>query len=592
MMDHPDTNDSSATLNMASGKMQMVLRPRNMEGALQPEYPIDHYPTTIGRHPTNDIELPFEAISRYHARIELHAGRPRVVDLRSSNGMFINGDRVQTAFLQDQDSVSFGGLEFTVTIQERAPDTRSRSSEANEGTSVHFILEEESSQSILHAELPEDTSGVALLQDEITGPEQLKKAKQQLITLYRLQESMRASGDEKRMLRRVLELLFAVLPVDRGVILMRDPYDATTFRPVAIKVKPGIKEQQIGISKTILHRCQTEKVAILTRDAPQDRRFDSAESVVIHRMRSVLCVPLISVRQIFGFCHLDTTDAVRSFTEEDLTFMVSVASEVATHLHNMRMLNEKIATERMTAIGQTITGMAHNIKNILVLTQGGIEMMEKRLKQKNYETLEETWEVVRRSLGRVNGLVQDMLDYSRARTVEKSRVDINAMLQVLHASFADQFAKDRIRCHMSLDEACPAMMLDADGLEKALVNLIVNATEALPDRDGTLWLRTTIDDDKRVVIEVEDNGMGIPEEIIPRIFVPFFTTKGSKGSGLGLAMTRKFIEDMGGRIDVQSRQGQGTTFRITLRGAAIAKSDQDASSGEWSSTSGRGGGRK
>ena len=118
--------------------------------------------------------------------------------------------------------------------------------------------------------------------------------------------------------------------------------------------------------------------------------------MVNNQMRSVICVPLISAKHIFGFCHLDTTESVRSFTEEDLTFLAHVGQEVALRLHNLRMVQEKIVSERMAAIGQTITGMAHNIKNILVLSQGGAEMMEKRLHDRNYEALDETWSVVRR----------------------------------------------------------------------------------------------------------------------------------------------------------------------------------------------------
>jgi signal transduction histidine kinase len=179
---------------------------------------------------------------------------------------------------------------------------------------------------------------------------------------------------------------------------------------------------------------------------------------------------------------------------------------------------------------------------------------------------------VRRSLGRVNTLVQDMLDYSKARTVEKRRVDINALLKELYDSFADEFAKQRVRCHLVLDEALKPLMLDADGLEKALVNLIVNATQSLPEADGAIWLRTWIGEGGETTIEIEDNGTGIPKEILGRIFVPFFTTKGSKGSGLGLAMTKKFVEDMGGRIDVQSTESEGTCFRITLESGSTSAS--------------------
>ena len=541
--------------------LQIILRPKNLVSGLQPEYILDHYPATIGRHAINDIELPFESVSRYHARIELHGTQLHLVDLRSSNGTFVNGKRVQLAPIADHDTIAFGSIDFTLLLNDRK-SSQEPDRHPGEETAVQFVMREDQVQTIFHAELPDDSSHADVLEDEITNEAHLKKAKQRLISLYRLQEVLRSTTDEERLLRSVLNLLFDVLPVDRGVILTRDGHDASVYRPVAIKVKSGADGENIGISKTILQRCLREKVAILTRDATSDSRFKASESVVFNKMRSVMCAPLISARHIFGFCHLDTTDAVRSFTEEDLTFLAHVGQEVATHLHNLRMLQEKIVSERMAAIGQTITGMAHNIKNILVLSQGGMEMMEKRLHDKKYESLDETWAVVHRGVDRINKLVQDMLDYSRARKIEKRKLNVNEFVEEMSLAFGEELAKRGVSCQLNFDEDCPPLMLDVDGLHKALANLILNSLEACAEGTGRIELGTHMTEDGSLVLSVQDNAGGIPKEVLPRIFVPFFTTKGSRGSGLGLAMTKKIIEDMGGRIGVKSTEGVGTCFTI------------------------------
>ena len=548
---------------------QVVLRPMNLAEGLQPEYVIERFPAGIGRHTSNEVELPFESVSRYHARIELQGGVPYLVDLQSANGSFVNGSPVRKAPLKDQDSIALGSLEFALLVTQEGGGEAERKGAyqtTTEQTSVHFVQQEDTSQAVFHARMPDDASHISSIEEEITNERQLKRAKQRLVTLYRLQEMLRSSTDEERMLSDVLGLIFDGLPVDRGVVLLRDPGDRSLFRPAALRVSEGAAKASIGISKTILQRCLKEKVALLARDAPRDERFDAAESIVAHRMRSVMCAPLIAARQILGFIHVDTTDAVRSFNQDDLTFLAMVATEVATNLLNMRMLQERIGSERMAAIGQTITGMAHNIKNILVLSEGGIEMMEKRLKAKNYETLDETWLVVRRGIERINTMVHEMLDYSRARTVERRRTNVNELMEELHESYAEELGKRGLRCVMDLDEGCGELMLDRTGLTRALDNLILNAMEAVGDMQGAgeVRLATRKDEEGNLVIEVGDNGDGIPAEVQPRIFVPFFTTKGSKGSGLGLAMTKKFIMDMGGKITVQSVPGKGSTFRITL----------------------------
>lgn len=543
-----------------------ILRPRELRQRLEAEYQIDQFPLTVGRHESNDIELPFDSVSRFHARIEIHEGALRIVDLQSSNGTSVNGKRVRIAPLQNQDLIAFGSVEMNFVALE-TPAGQRITAPPPEGATVHFLTEDrEVLQSTLEADLPEDTSSIPDLGGDITDQEELHQAREKLMTFYRLQEVLRSTTDEKKLLRRVLSLLFQVLPVDRGVALTRDVHDSQLFKPVAIQIRPGeTSARSIGISKTILARSLKDKVAILTRDASLDDRFSESESIRIHGIRSAMCVPLLSQHHVFGFIHLDTSNSIRAFAKDDLEFLANVAHEVATYLHNIRMLQEKIVSERMAAIGQTITGLAHNIKNVLLLSEGGVELMEKGLEKKNYESIGETWSLVKRGIDRINSMAKAMLDYARARVVEKSRCQINELLGDICASFAEQLEKHSVRCDLDLDEKCPPVMLDVDGLEKAVVNLLLNALEACAPTEGHVTLRTRFNEEEgSLVIAVEDNGGGIPKEVERRIFVPFFTTKGTQGNGLGLAMTKKFVEEMGGRIDVKSVPGEGSVFTITI----------------------------
>jgi two-component system NtrC family sensor kinase len=551
-------------------EFHVALRPKALLPRLSPEYEVDGFPATIGRHPTNDIELPFDSVSRFHARLELQGNKLRIVDLHSANGTFVNGKRVQISPLLDQDLIAFGGVELTVSVM-TGPRVKGGAAggegEPESATSVHFVAEDQQVvQSVVEADLPDDTSNVSVISDSITDSEQLRRAKERLVTFYRLQEILRSTTDEKKLLRRVLNLLFQVLPVDRGVVLTRDPQDGKLFNPVAIQVRTGeVSAKSIGISKTILMRCLKEKIAILSKDASMDERFNQADSILVNQIRSAMCVPLISYHHVFGFIHLDTSNSVRAFAKDDLAFLANVGVEVAIHLHNLRMLQEKILSERMAAIGQTITGLAHNIKNVLLLSQGGMDLMAKRLDEKSYDSLGETWSLVKRGIDRINGMVKDMLDYSRARVAEKTRCQVNDLLKEIHETFSDEIKKRKLECTLELDAKCPQIMLDADGLDKAVVNLLLNALEACAsDGSGKLTLRTRFVDETCLQIEVEDNAGGIPTEVLPRIFFPFFTTKGSQGNGLGLAMTKKFVEDMGGRIDVRTREGVGTIFTISI----------------------------
>lgn len=562
--DRLSTDEPSISRRKRPPGIQIILRPKTLLPRLQPEYVIEDFPATIGRHPTNDIELPFDSVSRFHARLEIQAGNLRLVDLHSSNGTFVNGERVQIAPVIDQDVVVFGGVEFIAC--EQAGGASRGDAMPEFATSVHLVQDGGSGvQSVLEADLPEQSSSIPSIQGDITDPEQLKLAKERLVTFYRLQEILRSTTDEKKLLRRVLRLIFQQLPVDRGVVLVRDHQDPNLFNPVAIQVREGEKStKSIAISKTILARCLKEKLAILTGDARMDDRFKESDSIMQHRIQSAMCVPLISYHTIFGFIHVDTSNSIRAFARDDLAFLANIGHEVAIHLHNLRMLRERIVSERMAAIGQTITGLAHNIKNVLLLSQGGMELMARRLEERSYETLPETWALVSRGIDRINVMVKDMLDYSRSRVAEKTKLQPNELLEEIKETFAEEMSKRRVACQLDLDPHCPAIMVDKEGLDRAIVNLIVNAIEACPDGRGKIILRTRYSDAGLLRIEVEDNAGGIPAEVLPRIFFPFFTTKGSQGSGLGLAMTKKFVEDMGGRIEVKSRDDVGSVFTISL----------------------------
>lgn len=548
--------------------LSLSLRPRTPLPHLEPEYRIEAFPATIGRHPTNDIELPYDSISRFHARIELRSSQAWIIDLRSSNGTFLNGLQVADRPLKEGDVLSFGGIEMIVAraAPVRSPEADDSTEAPDSRTSVHFLQEngDDIVQTVVEADVPGDGSDISSVHRPVRDERELQRANERLVTFYRLQEILRGTSEEKNLLRRVLSLLFESLPVERGAILTRDPQDPTLFNPVATRVREGITDRSgIGISRTILKRCLEDKVAILTRDAGSDDRFGSAESIHYQRMRSVLCVPLISRHQVLGFIQLDTS-VPDGFDEADLSFLTNFAVAVAIELHNIRMVREKIMAERMAAIGQTITGLAHNIKNVLLLSKGGMELMQERISERDDEELTETWRLIQRGIDRINLMVKDMLDYGRQRQVRKQRVNVNDLMAEIHQTFSEEMSKRRIRCVLDVDPHCPAVLADPDGLDKAIVNLLINAAEECVEGEGEIRLRTRCEGDNAVVLEVTDNAGGIPPDVLPRIFFPFFTTKGTGGSGLGLAMTKKFVEDMGGRIEVESKQGFGTTFRITL----------------------------
>jgi signal transduction histidine kinase len=157
-----------------------------------------------------------------------------------------------------------------------------------------------------------------------------------------------------------------------------------------------------------------------------------------------------------------------------------------------------------------------------------------------------------------------MLAYSKERKPDIQPCHINEVCKEAAELCHDRIKTKHGKLHLDLDPKLPRILADPQGIHRCLLNLLTNAIDALDEEGGEVKISTEKQGESEVLITVEDNGSGIPDEICQRIFDVFFSTKGSQGTGLGLAVTKKIIEEHGGSIEVQSKEEQGTKFSIQL----------------------------
>jgi len=531
---------------------------------LQSEYLLSGETVTIGRHPNNIISIQQDAVSRHHAKIENREGVFVISDLNSSNGTFVNGRKISSHDLAEGDILTMGDVEFGFSFF--ALSERNKKEEESE-TTVSVIPEVEDADgpfTKIITTVPSDSTPLPLAEAFIPGKEDAgKKSNLRLATLYRLSDLLRDARDRQTILDRVMNLIFEVLPSDRGVILTYNETDQR-FDPIIVKYRDDepISTSNISISRTIVQRCAREKIAILSRDAKTDERFEGSESILMHDIRSAMCVPLIAKSRVLGVLHVDTRESIRAFNEEDLTFISSLANELALSLDNFEMRERMIQQEKMAAIGKTITDVAHNIKNILQLTRGGSQLMDKSLKEGNMDYPLPCWQIIRKGEDKISRFIRDMLDFSRASSGPRIFCSLNAIITEIQQSIEPDLQKKEIALVLDLDESIPDRRFSEDGIYKCLMNLIMNASEAIRG-EGKITVSTRLEKDD-VIIKVSDTGEGIPPDVMSRLFSPFFTTKGSNGTGLGLCTTKKIIEENNGLITVDSTYGKGATFTITF----------------------------
>ncbi len=230
---------------------------------------------------------------------------------------------------------------------------------------------------------------------------------------------------------------------------------------------------------------------------------------------------------------------------------------------------ELIANERLAAVGQTVAGLAHAIKNVVSGLKGGAFVLEKGIQLENRKYLLQGWEMVRGNLDKIGNMTMDLLNYSKDRIPEYELCDFNQPAREVFDLMVLEAERRGVSLSKNLDEKLGRGWLDPDGIHRCILNLVSNAVDACTDiscahQKGKVTIETGKKDGWAVEYRVMDNGCGMSDEIRTKIFEQFFSTKGSRGTGLGLMIVKKIIDEHNGVILCESKEGKGTEFVIRL----------------------------
>jgi PAS domain S-box-containing protein len=247
----------------------------------------------------------------------------------------------------------------------------------------------------------------------------------------------------------------------------------------------------------------------------------------------------------------------------DGAFMGSAVS--VQDLRQLKTLErEKLDAERLAAVGETVAGMAHGIKNILTGLQGGMYVASWGMQRGDVERIKEGWDMLTRNMERISELTKNLLAFSRGETFECTFVKPAEVVRDVVALYQESTAQHGIDLRAEVDEELAPMWMDSEGMRGCLENLISNAVDACltSDTPDCSIVVRSFEMDDTVVIEVVDTGCGMDYEVKQKAFTSFFTTKAKGGTGLGLLLTRKLVQQHGGSIDFVSEPGEGTTFSL------------------------------
>ncbi|MGD8530224.1 MAG: ATP-binding protein [Syntrophobacterales bacterium] len=528
-------------------------------------YQLEAEEVIIGRDTTCELCFEDRTLSRQHARIIINGENITIEDLGSVNGLLVNGVRLKSSDLKVDDRLTLGNVELLLRPATDHTPQFERLSQPLPPGDEPTLLHQPDAQQIFQPSDSEPASVMNITQTLSSSMlmDLLGRSHLSLGAMYRVTRIASSIFDLDVLLNKILDETFATVRAERGFVLLIDPNtDQLELKSSRWQKKEGL-DHKVSISQNIISHVLEKKESVLIADAMADSKFGMAESVVLHQIRSAMCSPLRGRKRIVGIIHVDTTGA-GAFSHEDLMLLDAIGNAAGIAVENAQLYKDKILNERLAAMGQAISGLSHYIKNIVAAMDTSHAMVEKALAAEDFSIINRVWKILRRSNQRISNLVLDMLAYSKDRKPDIQPCPINEVCKEAAELCHDRIKTKHGKLQLDLDPKLPRILADPQGIHRCLLNLLTNAIDALDEEGGEVKISTEKHGEGEVLITVEDNGSGIPEEICQRIFDVFFSTKGSQGTGLGLAVTKKIIEEHGGSIEVQSKEDQGTKFFIKL----------------------------
>ena len=337
------------------------------------------------------------------------------------------------------------------------------------------------------------------------------------------------------------------------------------FNSVTGKKSSKLTKFRLGEGEGIVGHVIQSRKPLIVNEVEKDSRFSKrADKESGFSTRNILCIPLVVDNDCIGALEIVNKRNEEDFSEEDLFLGGAVSNQIAVAIHNVQLTEAALKAERLAAIGQAITGVAHCVKNMLNGLQGGLFVLESDIEDEFGDLPKRGFKMLGHNINRLQDLVQDMLTYSKERKPEIESVKINELVYSVVELMKAKASEKKVDIKFEPDDTLSAIEINQKGIYRCVLNLVANAIDAIEEEGPVISIRTGTDDIGSLFIEVEDQGCGMDVDALKSIFQPFYSSKGSRGTGLGLSVTQKIVQEHDGRIEVDSEPEKGSKFVIYL----------------------------
>ncbi len=372
------------------------------------------------------------------------------------------------------------------------------------------------------------------------------------------------SRDE--LMTRAARVITEMLDAEGSNIALRDPESGDLVFYLGIGEKYSKLESfRLAEGEGVTGWCVRTRSSVIVNDVRTDPRFSvRADAESGFMTRNILCVPLMVNDECIGAMSVVNKKRGEGFRERDRVLCEAMASQIGVAIQNVQLTRAAVEAARLAAVGQAVAWVAHSMKNLLYGLQGGLYVFRKDLNTSGADVPLRGLEMIDRNFGRLLTLVQDMLTYARERKPVYGDVDLDDLLRSVVELMQPAAQERKVLLSVKPGAGPGLVRVDKDGIHHCVLNLVSNALDACEEDGAAVSVAARPVGTQWVSIDVADQGCGMDERTRQRIFQPFFSNKPSGGTGLGLSVTQKIVHEHGGRIEVESEEGEGSTFRIVL----------------------------
>jgi signal transduction histidine kinase len=287
-------------------------------------------------------------------------------------------------------------------------------------------------------------------------------------------------------------------------------------------------------------------------------------------INKVICSAIKTDESVSGVIYIDSNNSECKWDNRHLAMLDLTGQFLGLSTQNILLLAAGNENKRLIAAGKATLQLSHSVKNILQMVGGAAEVIDFGLRANEIHRVKRSWDILKPNIERLKKFTLDMLDYSKERKLELEACDFNRVIQGSIESLQTQLKLKKTKLLIRVDQNMPTVELDSERIHEMSLNLILNAIDIVDETTGVVNIETRyIEEAREVELSITDNGPGMTEEIKKTIFTPFESGKNKFGTGLGMPIAKQVVDQHSGRIEIDTKIGKGSTFRVYLPAKVI-----------------------